>query len=170
MTVFAETPHELVAVHLAVTIVVHSAEDDAEAADAVTSTLFQYSEDLLQDLIGRLTGRSEDRVDIRVVTATTDGEPGRELLKVKFVIAITVIFVKESAHFKFGKSTAHGLESPGELVELDGAEAIKVEVLKYLAYGLSFVVGAMCSLSYLFKDDILNLTKAISVYSDSCAL
>lgn len=47
VTVFAETPHEFVAVHLAVTIVVHSAEDDAEAADTMTSTLFQYSEDLL---------------------------------------------------------------------------------------------------------------------------
>ena len=40
VTVFAETPHELVAVHLAVTIVVHSAEDNAEATDSMTSTLF----------------------------------------------------------------------------------------------------------------------------------
>ena len=42
-------------------------------------------------------------------------------------------------------------------------------MLKDLAYGLALVIGAMCSLSYLLEDDILDLTKTLSVYCNSCA-
>lgn len=43
-------------------------------------------------------------------------------------------------------------------------------MLKDFANRLALVVGAMCSLSYLLEDDILDLTKTLRVYSDSSAL
>ena len=115
VAVLAQTPHELVSVHLLVTVVVHAAEDDSEAADTVSTTGLQGVEDLLENLIGRLSLDTEDRVDVGVVAAALDSEPSGELLIVELVVAVLVVLGKESTLLELGEATAHGLEGASEL-------------------------------------------------------
>ena len=67
MAVFFETPHEFVAIELAATVVVHSAEDDAETSDAVGTSGFEGGFDLVENLVGGFSGQAENCIDVGVV-------------------------------------------------------------------------------------------------------
>jgi len=170
VTVLTETPHELIAVHLAITVVVHAAENYSEATDAVGTTSLKSIQNLLKNLIRRLSGDTENGIDVGVVAAATDGEPGGELLVVKLVVAVLIVLGEKSALLELGESTAHGLKSTGEFRELNSAEAVQVEMLEDLANGLALVIGSVSSLSDLLEDDVLDLSETGSVDSDSGAL
>ena len=115
VAVLAKTPHELVAVHLFVSIVVHAAEYDSQATDSVRATGLHRVEDLLKDLVRRLTLNSKDGVDVRVVARALDSEPSGELLVVQLVVAVLIVLVKDCSLLKLGEGAANALESPGEL-------------------------------------------------------
>jgi len=170
VAVLTETPHELIAVHLAVTVVVHAAENNSEATDAVSTTRLQGIQNLLKNLIGRLSGDTEDGIDVGVVAAATDGEPGGELLVVELVVAVLIVLGEKSALLEFGEGTSHGLKSTSEFRELNSAESVQVEMLENLADGLAFIISSVSSLSDLLEDDILDLGETGSVNSDSGAL
>ena len=170
VTVLTETPHELVAVHLAVTIVVHAAEDDAEATDAVSTTGLQGVEDLLEHLIGWLTLDAEHWVHVRVVSAALNGEPGGELLVVELVVAILVKLAEKGAQLELREGAAHGLEGLGELVELNRAEAVKVEMAEDLADNLALIVSTVRSLSCLVENDVFDLAEALRTHRNGCSL
>lgn len=115
VAVLAKSPHELVAIHLLVAIVVHAAENDSETTDTVSATGFHSVQNLLKDLIGGFTLDSENWVDVGVVAATTDGEPCGELLVVQLVVAVLVVLVEDGSLLELREGATDALESPGEL-------------------------------------------------------
>lgn len=115
MTVLTETPHELVAVHLLVTIVIHATEDNSETTDTVGATRLHCVQNLLKNLIGRFALDSKHWVDVGVVATATNSEPSGKLLVVELIVAILVILGEYGSLFVFGEGAADALKSSGEL-------------------------------------------------------
>lgn len=68
MTVFFETPHEFIAIELAATVVIHSAEDNAETSDAIGTSGFKSGFNLVENLIRGFSGQAKDCIDVGVVS------------------------------------------------------------------------------------------------------
>merc|ERR1719223_2534198 len=111
VAILSQTPHELVSVHLFVTIIIHAAEDNSKSADSVGAPSLELAQDLVENLIGWLTLHSKDWVHIWVVSAATDCESIGELLVVELVVSVLVKFVEDGAHLEVLEQASNGLES-----------------------------------------------------------
>ena len=96
MTVLLKAPHELSSVHLSISTVIHSSENEGKSSDSMSTSSLHDLLDLVKNLIGRFSGQSEDWVDIWVITASLSGEPVGELFVIKFTIRVSIILVEES--------------------------------------------------------------------------
>merc|ERR1712032_857589 len=129
MAVLAKSPHEFGTVHLAVTVIVHAAEDEAKSTDSMGSSGLESFTDLLEDLVGWLTRKSEGWVHVGVVSTSLDCHKGCKLFVVKLVVAILVVLVKDSAELEFLIAAADSFHGLCELSEVNCAESIEVEML-----------------------------------------
>lgn len=140
MPVLLEAPRELLAIKLSIFAVVHSAENSAEATDPVGASLLQDDEDFVEDLMGRLSGDSEDRVNVGAVAASASGESRSELLVIKLPVSVLVIAAEQVLKFDVLENASERLKSLLELARLDGAVTIQIEVLENLLDGLALIV------------------------------
>jgi hypothetical protein len=68
VAVLFEAPSEFLAIKFSISAVVHASENSAKTADTISTSLLENNEDLVENLIGRLSVDAKDRVDIRVVS------------------------------------------------------------------------------------------------------
>ena len=140
MSVLLEAPRELLAIKLSIFAVVHSAENAAEPTDPVGASLLQDDEDFVENLMGRLSGDSEDRVNVGAVATAASGEGRSELLVIELPVAVLVIAAEQVLKLDVLENASERLKSLLELARLDGAVTIEIEVLENLLDGLALIV------------------------------
>ena len=166
MAVLTETPHEFMAVHLAVTVVIHATEYKSKSTNSVGSSGLESVTDLLEDLIGWFTSESEGWVHVRVVSTSFYREEGCKLFVVELVVFVFVVLVKNSSELEILIAAANGFHRFLELLEVYCAKAVKVEVFEDSSDCSSFIFSAMGTLSDFLKDAVFNFSKA---WSCDCA-
>ena len=97
MAVLTETPHEFMAVHLAVTVVIHATEYESKSTNSMSTSCLESIADLLEHLIGWLACESKGWVHVWIVSTSFDCKPGSELFVVKLVVFVFVVLVKDSS-------------------------------------------------------------------------
>ena len=170
MTILTETPHELIAVHLAIAIVVHATENETQSTDSICSTSLECVLDFFKHLVGGFALHAEDGVHVGVVSGATDSEPGRKLLVVELIVSVFIVLCEESALLVVWECAAHRLESLSELRVLNCAETVEIEVLEKFSNCFSFIIGSVGALADLFKNNVLDLGEACIVDCNGCAL
>jgi hypothetical protein len=153
VTVLLEAPLELMAVHLAVTVVVHASEDNSESSDAVHAAALQSREHFCQNLVGWLTLDSKRWIHIWIVAGAHQSEEAGKLFVVKFAVSRFVVLSEEGLKFFVLQGTSHGLKSLFELGELNCAVALEVKMLEEATGSFALVVSTVGSLTNLFKNN-----------------
>ena len=166
MAVLTKTPHEFMAVHLAVTVVIHATEYKSKSSNSVGTSCFESVTDLLEDLIGWFTSESEGWVYVRVVSTSFDREEGCKLFVVELVVFVCIVLVKNSSELEILIAAANGFHRFFELLEVNCAKAVKVEVFEDSSDSSSFIFSAMSALSNFLKDAVFDFSKA---WSCDCA-
>ena len=162
MSVLLETPSELLTVEFAVATVVHAAEHSAEATDAVGTSLLEDDEYLVEHLEGRFSGDAEDGVHVGAVAGAASGEGRRELLVVELPIVVQVVLAEEVFDLQVPEHATQSLQGLLELCWLNGAKALKIEMLEDLFHCLALVIISVSALTNLLENDGFNLGNAFS--------
>ena len=108
------------------------------------------------------TSNTEDWINIWIVTTAFMSNPSSKLFKVNLSIAITVKFVEQGSQLVIVEDTSNSFKCLLELLRSNGTEAFQVKVLEKSFSSLSFVICAVGSLTDLFKNDRLDLSKSWS--------
>lgn len=130
--------------------------------DTWKASCSQYLSNLVDNLVRWLTGYTKDWVDVRVVSATFVSDPTSKLLKINLAVSISVEFIEKGCQFVIIKHTADRLKGLFELMRTDSSVTFQVKVLEKSFSSLSFVICAVGSLTDLFKNDRLDLSKSWS--------
>lgn len=160
MAVFTETPHEFVAVKLLVAVVVHAFEDVAEATDSVCTTCLKGITDLGKDLERRLALNAKGRVNIGIVTTAAHSKHKGEFFIIETAVAVFVVLAEDSMELEVLEGASESLEGLFEFIGLNCTQTITVEVLEDLLNSPSLILGTVCALADLFKDNVLHLCEA----------
>ena len=126
--------------------------------DTWKASCSQYLSNLVDNLVRWLTGYTKDWVDVRVVSASFVSDPTSELLKINLAVSISVEFIEKGCQFVIIKHTADRLKGLFELMRTDSSVTFQVKVLEDALGSLPFIVGTVCALADLFKNDRFNLS------------
>ncbi len=130
--------------------------------DTWKASCSQYLSNLVDNLVWCFTGYTKDWIDVGVVAATFVSDPTSKLFKINLAISVSVEFIEKGCQFVIVEHTADRLKGLVELMRPNSAVTFQVEVLEKSFGSLSFVVCAMGSLTDLFKNDSLDLSKSWS--------
>jgi len=122
----------------------------------------QYLSNFVDNLVWCLTGYTKDWVDVWIVSAALVSDPASKLLDIYLSVSISVEFIEKSCQFVIIKHTTNGLKGLFELVRTNSSVTFQVEVFEKSFGCFSFVICAVSSLTNLFKNDGLNLSKSRS--------
>lgn len=164
VAVFAETPHEFVAVEFLITVIVHASENVSESTDTVRATGGQGVSNFLENLVWGLARNAERGVNVRVVTTSADGEHGSEFLVVESAIAVLIELAEAGVRLVGSESASESFESFSEFANFDGSVTVQIKMFENFLDSSAFIIGSMGALTDLLEDDVEHFGAACGAY------
>jgi hypothetical protein len=120
-------------------------------------------EDLVEDLSWGVTLEAKNGVNVGVVAGATESKPLGELFVVDLAASVWVNVVEKCEYFVLGEYATDSLKSATELLNLNSAETVEVEVLEDTLGSSALIFSTVGALTNFLEENVFELSDAARV-------